>query len=131
MGAGQSSPYLDVAWSNQVGGDWRSARARELDKLGGGCQLRVLGARQALVAQHGRGGEVRSGLASGVCSDFPGFQDPSPAPGLICDSAAPTSHWVAHAGAERRAVKRGESMKFRLEWLQVGGCARQDLIQGP
>ncbi len=35
MGAGQSSPYLDVAWETQIKGDWRSARARELDKLGG------------------------------------------------------------------------------------------------
>lgn len=35
MGNGTSSLYLDTSWVNQIDGEWRSARARELDKLGG------------------------------------------------------------------------------------------------
>ncbi|KAF5832989.1 hypothetical protein DUNSADRAFT_10945, partial [Dunaliella salina] len=61
--------YTDARWVNQLHGQWRSAEARELDRLG---------------------------------------------------------------GAEREAVGRGESMKFKMKWLESGlaeqGVAIQDAL---
>lgn len=113
-------------WADYVEQEWRSDNAKELDRLGGeGPQLQGEGRGVA-----SPGGGVACGWpcmhARWVVTVEPG--------GTRClTSAGPTctGDGALNAGLSRPAVARGQSMTFKLQFLQVGGWAARCAVHAP